>query len=73
MDSLVELKREELLVREVAIKQQMSEAKTREEAIERKQRSLMDQQRKQLDEIEEQRQLVREERNRLESVQLDLD
>jgi hypothetical protein len=40
------VKREELLVREVAIKQQMSEAKSREEAIERKQKSMIEQQRR---------------------------
>jgi hypothetical protein len=46
----------------------MSEARKREDAIERKQRLLNDQQRHQLVEIEEQRLLVLEERNRLESV-----
>lgn len=61
------------MIREVAIKQQMSEAKKRESAIDRRQRLLNEQQKMQLDEIEEQRQLVLEERNRLESVQLDLD
>jgi hypothetical protein len=42
LDQLIDQKREELMIREVAIKQQMSDAKKKEDAIERKQRFFSD-------------------------------